>query len=131
MTRYVFRYVPVRGAAFPIVPVSLKTSTSSWFTTNALLDSGATISLFDGAVARILGISIGKGKRIRPVGIGGAIRAYTHTLTLKIGDAEFEGEVAFSYGRGIPINLLGRTSVFKRFLVTFDERNQRTILETA
>src|SRR3989442_8787799 len=102
-----------------------------WFTTNALLDSGATISLFDGAVARILGISIGKGKRIRPVGIGGAIRAYTHTLTLKIGDEEFEGEVAFSYERGIPINLLGRTSVFKRFLVTLDERNQRTILGTA
>ena len=131
MTRYVFRYVPFRGAAFPIVPISLKTSTSFWFTTNALLDSGATISLFDGAVARILGISIGKGKRIRPVGIGGAIRAYTHKLTLKVGDEEFEGEVAFSSGRGIPINLLGRTSVFERFLVSFDESNQRTILETA
>ena len=82
-------------------------------------------------MARILGISVREGGRIRPVGIGGAITAYTHKLVVKIGDEEFEGEVAFSYGRKIPINLLGRSSIFEHFLVTFDERNQRTVLETA
>ena len=94
------------------------------------MDSGASISLFDGDIARELGITIRKGKKITPSGIGGSISAYVHDVMLKIGDEEFEGEVAFTYRRRPPMNLLGRTSVFKRFLVTFDERSGRTILET-
>jgi hypothetical protein len=49
---------------------------------------------------------------------------------LRIGVEEFEGEVAFTEKRRLPVNLLGRAGVFERFLVTFDERNRNTILET-
>lgn len=77
MTRYEFNYLPFIGSAFPIVPVKLRMLTSSWFATNALIDSGATIRLFDEAVARILGISIQSGRRIRPTGIGGSISGIT------------------------------------------------------
>lgn len=115
---------------FPIVPVQLRSSSSAWFATDALVDSGATISLFDGTIPRVLEIAIRKGDRIQPTGIAGSISAYVHRVMLKIGEEEFEAEVAFTYRRRVPINLLGRTSVFERFLVTFDERNGRTILET-
>jgi hypothetical protein len=73
---------------------------------------------------------IRKGRRIRPAGIGGAITAYVHRVGLKIGDAEFEGEIAFTERRKLPVNLLGRAAIFERFLVTFDERDRKTILET-
>ena len=131
MSRYEFSYVPLGGATFPIIPVQLRTRESAWFATSALLDSGATISLFDEAVARVLGIPLRKGTRIQPTGIGGSMTAYVHPVQLKIGEEEFEGRVAFAYQRRLPVNLLGRVTVFERFVVTFDERNRRTILETA
>jgi len=130
LTRYEFKYLPFRGLHLPIVPVQLRTPASSWLATGALLDPGASISLLDGDIARRVAIPIRKGTRITPAGVGGAISAYVHQIILKIGDEEFEAEVAFTYRRKLPVNLLGRTGVFERFLVTFDERNRRTILET-
>ncbi len=49
---------------------------------------------------------------------------------LKIGDGEFEAAIAFTERRRLPINLLGRAYVFDRFVVTFDEKRMRTVLET-
>lgn len=130
MTRYEFRYVPFRGSAFPIVPVQLRTRSRPWLAASALVDSGASVSRFDGGIGRSLGITIRDGRAIRPSGVGGAITAWIHRVALKIGDEEFEGEVAFTERQRLPINLLGRASIFERFLVTFDERNGRTVLET-
>ncbi len=95
-----------------------------------MVDSGASVSLFDGSIGRGLGLAIRKGKRVRPAGIGGVISAYVHRVTLKIGGEKFEGDVAFTDKRNLPVNLLGRATVFERFLVTFDEGNRKTILET-
>jgi hypothetical protein len=96
-----------------------------------LVDSGASVSLFDGAIGRSLGFTIHNGRRIRPSGIGGAISAYVHRVRLKIGDEEFEGDVAFTDGRSLPVNLLGRATIFERFLVIFGEKKGRTVLETS
>jgi hypothetical protein len=85
------------------------------------------VSLFDGSIADALGTAIRSGKRIKPSGIGGTIVANLHRITIRIGDEEFEADVAFTRTR-LPINLLGRKSVFERFLVTFDEQNRKTIL---
>ncbi len=67
---------------------------------------------------------------IKPAGIGGPITAYVHRIMLKIGDEQFGGKIAFTERRRLPINLLGRIDVFDRFVVTFDERKRRTVLET-
>ncbi len=130
MTRYEFRYVTFRGSSFPIIPVQLRTLGQVWLAASALVDSGASVSLFDGSIGRGLGLDVRHGKRIRPAGIGGVISAYVHRVALKIGDEEFEGDVAFTDKRNLPVNLLGRATVFERFLVTFDEGNRKTILET-
>ena len=130
MTRHEFGYVPFRGSNFPIIPLELRLSDGPWVASEALVDSGASVSLFDGQIGRVLGLSINRGERIRPVGIGGAISAFLHRITLRIGDEEFEAEVAFTESRRLPLNLLGRKPVFERFLVTFDERARQTILET-
>ena len=130
MTRYEFRYAPFRGSVFPIIPLQLRTADGGWLATTALLDSGASISLFDGAVAWGLGIKVSGGKKVSPTGIGGPITAYVQRIMLKIGDGEFEAAIAFTERRRLPINLLGRAYVFDRFVVTFDEKRMRTVLET-
>jgi hypothetical protein len=130
LTRHEFGYVPFRGSNFPIIPLELRLSDGPWVASEALVDSGASVSLFDGQIGRVLGLSINRGKRIRPVGIGGTISAFLHRIRLRIGDEEFEAEVAFTESQRLPLNLLGRKPVFERFLVTFDERARQTILET-
>jgi hypothetical protein len=130
LTRYEFSHVPFRSSAFPIVPVQLSVSGGEWLATSALVDSGASISLFDGSIGEGLGLTVRSGKKIRPSGIGGSITAYVHRLRLKIGDEELDSDVAFTYKRRLPLNLLGRASVFERFKVTFVEMTRKTILET-
>ena len=129
MARYEFSYVPLRTSRFPIIPIQLRAAGDVWLGANALVDSGASISLFDGSVAHALGIGSRGGRKVEPSGIGGTIVAHVHGVTLKIGDEEFPTEVAFTRRR-LPVNLLGRSGVFGRFLVTFDDRNGKTILET-
>lgn len=130
MTRYEFGYVPFRGANFPIIPLEIRRLGGAWITAEALLDSGATLSLFDEQIGRDLGLSINRGERLRPVGIGGTTSAFLHRVQFRIGKEEFEGEAGFTHGHMLPLNLLGRRAVFERFLVTFDERNRRTILDS-
>ena len=130
MTRYEFSYAPFRGSAFPIIPLQLRVPNGDWFATTALVDSGASVSLFDGAVGRGLGIKVRSGTKIQPTGIGGPITAYIHRIVLKIRDEEFEGSVAFTERRRLPINLLGRADVFDKFVVAFDEKRRITVIET-
>ncbi|MGA2663956.1 MAG: aspartyl protease family protein [Nitrososphaerales archaeon] len=131
MARYEFSYVPLRTSRFPIIPVELRAARGdSWLGASALVDSGASISLFDGSVAHALGFGGRGGRRVEPSGIGGTIVARVHSVTLRIGDEQFAAGVAFTRRR-LPVNLLGRFGVFERFLVTFDERNGKTIMETA
>jgi hypothetical protein len=130
LTRHEFSYVPFRGSSFPIIPLEMRQSNGQWITTEALVDSGATLSLFDGQIGRDLGLSINRGERIRPTGIGGTINAFLHRISFKIGDEEFEGQAAFTNGHRLPLNLLGRRAFFEKFLVTFDERNRRTVLDS-
>jgi predicted aspartyl protease len=108
----------------------LRLSDGRWVASEALVDSGASVSLFDGQIGRVMGLTIDRGQRIRPSGIGGTINAFLHRIRLKIGNEEFEAGVAFTASYRLPLNLLGRRAVFETFLVTFDERARRTILET-
>ena len=54
--------------------------------------------------------------------------AYVHDVEMRIGEAVSDGSVAFAGSDEVP-RLLGRTDVFKRFTVTFDEANLQTIFE--
>jgi hypothetical protein len=128
--RFEFRYALFRGSAFPIIPLQLRTSSGEWIATTALLDSGASISLFDAAIGKGLGIRIDDGRRVTPTGIGGPVVAYVHRIVIRIGDKELETQIAFTKRRKLPVNLLGRADVFDGFLVTFDEKRRVTVLET-
>jgi hypothetical protein len=57
------------------------------------------------------------------VGDGGLIPAYLHNLTVQLGAEKFVAPLGFSERLGVGFNLLGRTGVFDRFKVCFDEQN--------
>lgn len=57
-----FPYVNRRGHYYPIIPVTLRHGDRE-IRTEALLDSGASISTFQGDLARVLGLTLEAGER--------------------------------------------------------------------
>lgn len=93
----------------------------------ALVDSGATTSIFVGGVADALGIEIENGQETYLGGVGGRIRGFIHKLELVIAEKKLTVPVVFSREYTVSFNLLGRQGIFENFLITFDEKKKQTI----
>lgn len=89
---------------------------------SALVDSGATISVFKPNIATLLGINIETGKEIYLGGVGGRIKGYLHNLQMNIANKDIIAPVVFSYEYTVSLNLLGRTGIFKHYQILFDEK---------
>ncbi|MEK7518147.1 MAG: retroviral-like aspartic protease family protein [Patescibacteria group bacterium] len=116
------------GNTFPVVPLSLKFGhkKKEFF---ALVDSGATISIFRSEVADSLGINVNSGKEIYLGGVGGRIKGYIHKLEVEIAGKQFVCPVVFSYEYLVSFNLLGRDVFFEQFRIIFEEKKNNLILE--
>lgn len=111
-----------RGDYFPVI--RLTTYHENYlFRTAALVDSGATISIFQIDVAENLHVNIDRGKEIYLGGIGGRIKGYLHEIDLEIAHKKFLAPVVFSYEYSVSFNLLGRERVFKNFKISFEEKD--------
>lgn len=126
--KYEFDYVKIGNKFFPIIPFIVKKN-EELVPVNALVDSGATISLFNADVGRALKIDVEKGEKFYPVGISGKILTYVHGVTIKIGDCEIKTEVAFTDELAVKINLLGRENIFENFSVLFNDKLKKIVLE--
>ena len=109
------------GQFFPVIPLRLSFRTQI-IDSSALIDSGATISVFRPDVAHDLGLDIENGKEIYLGGVGGRIKGYIHKLELEIAGKKFLFPVVFSNEYLVSFNLLGRESVFKHFRIIFEEK---------
>jgi len=118
-------YKNSQGEYYPIVPIVLWQDQKK-LNTDALIDSGATISIFQPAVADFLGIKIESGKEIFLGGVGGRIKGFIHKLKVEIANQTLIAPVVFSYEYHVSVNLLGRDSIFSKFKITFEE-NHRTV----
>lgn len=125
-----FPYVRLRGQSYPIVPVTLSHKDRE-IRTEALVDSGASISTFHGDLASALGITLEEGERVYLQGIGGRALGYIHQVQLKISTIAFPCRIVFSNELISSVNLLGRVDFFERFLVSFDERRQKLLLKAS
>ncbi len=118
--RYHFPYVRFHGKHYPLIPVTLRAAKRS-VKTFALIDSGASISVFRPEIAETLKIpKIGRqqmslGTADGEVGIGIA------KLGLKIGDTLIKAKIGFSEDYAAQFNILGRESVFTHFSICFNE----------
>lgn len=124
-----FQYkTDTQGNMFPIIPLSLKSRDKKrdFF---ALIDSGATVSIFHTEVADLLGIKVETGKEIYLGGVSGHIKGYLHELEIEVANKKFLCPVVFSREYLVSFNLLGRQEFFKRFKIIFEERKNLLKLE--
>ena len=92
------------------------------FDIEAYVDSGAFYSIFSSYEADAIGIDFKKGKLNNIiVGDGNTIPVYFHTLPITIGNISFNAVIGFSQKLGVGFNLLGRRSVFEKFVIVFDD----------
>ena len=127
LTAFPYRQNP-EGLFFPIIPFRIfyqnKITDSS-----ALIDSGATISIFKTDMADSLGIKIADGKEIFMGGVAGRIKGYLHKLRIEAAGKTFYVQAIFSYEYLVSLNLLGRQSFFEKFKISFVEKQKKIILE--
>ncbi|MBI2050768.1 MAG: retropepsin-like domain-containing protein [Parcubacteria group bacterium] len=124
-----FPYFKKGSQHFPIVPVTL-TRGNNRITIEALIDSGASFSVFRPEVAEYLGIPITNGARIQLSGIGGKITGYLHTLTVQFGSKKFPCKIIFSPEFNVSFNLLGRDNFFVPFIISFKEKTRQIVIES-
>ncbi len=84
----VFKYYYNGEGYFPSVPLYVSAGDKK-LKLHALVDSGATISVFKDEVADQLGIDIERGREIYLGGVGGRIKGYIHKLEVEIAGKKF------------------------------------------
>jgi len=93
----------------------------------ALIDSGADYSLFSLEVAEKLRIPVEKGKRVSLQGVAGQpFTGFLHEVPVQVEDITLKCKIVFSK---VQATLLGRNNFFLPFLITFNEKHQKVIVE--
>jgi hypothetical protein len=116
----------------PLIKVRLSCNEKT-IQVNALIDSGASSSLFHSSIADVLGIDLKAGIPKEFTGITGkTIEAYFHLIGFQIVgmNSPIEIGVAFTESPGVGA-LLGQTDFFQHYKVTFERYNQRIEISPA
>ena len=124
----VFHYYFNGSDYFPVVPLVFLIGNKR-IRSQALVDSGATISIFGEETANSLGIDIILGKKTILGGVGGRIVGYIHNVKVRIAGKEFFCPIVFSHEYLVSFNLLGRQEFFKKFRIIFEEKKNLLKLE--
>lgn len=124
----VFSYQKSNNRYFPVIKLALLYKNSK-LTMDALVDSGANISVFGTDVAESLGINIESGKEVYLSGVGGRILGYEHTIKFEIDQTVFDSKVIFSREFLVSFNLVGREDVFDKFIICFNEKSKEVELK--
>jgi len=125
-----FYYFKKDKQYYPVIDIVLRGPTNKTIHLKALVDSGASFSVFRPEVAHYLGISLEKGKKIYLTGIGGKILGYLHTLSITIGKKTFMCKIVFSLEFNVSLNLLGRDNFFTPFVISFIEKKRKIVIES-
>ncbi len=126
--RTVFPYFQKGSTFYPVVDITLGNKKRA-ITLKALVDSGASFSVFRPEIAEYLDITIEKGKPFYLEGIGGRILGYLHRISAMVGKKKFRCTIVFSREFTVSFSLLGRDNFFAKFKITFDERRKQVVLE--
>jgi len=123
-----FQYLRKGSQYYPLIDIEL-TGPKGSLTVKALLDSGASLSIFRPEIANYLAIPIKKGETLYFQGIKGRILGYLHRVPVRVSSEKFDCNIAFSPELKISFNLLGRDNFFLPFLITFNEKSKKVLIE--
>lgn len=117
----------------PLVHIRMRSGKTS-FKTDALVDSGATSSFVPLEFIEILGLETKLGKEAEVVGAGGVFKARRITidsieiLKSTVTFCDFKHIEVLTPQRGtLPYVVLGRNSIFRRYDITFREKQKHII----
>jgi predicted aspartyl protease len=124
---YHYPYVKFHGRYYPLIPLTLSHGQYA-VNTFALLDSGASMSVFRPEIARALRIPL-KGKQNIQLGTanGGVTIAVTK-VDIEIEETKFSTPIGFSSTYATSFNIIGREGFFHRFSIVFNELMKTVIL---
>lgn len=125
-TLYQFPYVRFHGKYYPLIPIALKRGPRS-VNTFALLDSGASISVFRPEIAEALDISRKKRTGMRLGTASGGVDIGITKVRVEVGKTAFDARIGFSRAFAASFNILGREGFFHKFSICFNEIS-RTVL---
>ncbi|CAD6492940.1 MAG: hypothetical protein CHKLHMKO_00378 [Candidatus Argoarchaeum ethanivorans] len=113
----------------PVAALQFKSRSSEWIEIRMYIDSGADITLIPLSFGRLLGLELKKEdiKHLRGVG-GGAVPVIITKIDIMMDDVEFPIDVAWALEEDVP-PLLGRTDVFDRFKIMFNQGSRIIIFE--
>ena len=116
------------GDSYPIIPVIIEGKEKT--VVHALVDSGATISLFHTSIAEDAGIDLGDAERAYLAGVGGYVRVYVKgqvKITVE-GLGSIVIPIAFTEYIASDIAILGRQGFFEALEITFREWEKKLII---
>ena len=128
MMKKEFSYLKKGDQAYPLIDVELIGPKGS-LVVKALLDSGATFSIFQREIANCLGVPVSSGQSLYFQGIKSRILGYLHKIPVRVNQEEFTCYIAFSSELEVSFNILGRNNFFFPFLITFNEKFQKVLIE--
>jgi hypothetical protein len=123
---YQFPYVRFHGKFYPLIPIALSRGEKS-VNTFALLDSGASISVFRPEIAEALGIPKQKRTGMRLGTASGGVDIGITKVQVEVGRTMFDARIGFSRNFAASFNILGREGFFHKFSICFNEIS-RTVL---
>lgn len=107
----------------PVIPILMRYGTRE-LQYEALVDSGADVSLFDWEIGADLGINIKRGISYEILGVGGGIVTYYfHFVSLAVDGILYRTKVGFTgnpTGQATPYGIVGQKGLFDKFIVGFD-----------
>lgn len=124
--RLYYRHPGPGETVLPIFPVYVSNvnDAEKRTQTDVLIDSGATVSVFNAIHGEQIGIDIKSGEEHRPKGISGSLRGWIHEVDLSmVAKTSIKARlpVIFSYEFEFPYGLLGRAGFFSRYKILFDD----------
>jgi len=125
--RYEFPYVDFHGRSYPLIPLTLKKGKFQ-VNTFALLDSGASISVFRPEIARALHIRPRREEAARLDTAAGGVDIGIAAVEILVEKTRFASKIGFSATYAANFNILGREGFFHRFNICFNEKHHTTVL---
>lgn len=124
---YHYPYVKFHGRWYPLIPVTL---TKGAFSVNtfALLDSGASMSVFRPEIARALRLPLRGKESVRLGTANGGVDIAVAKIEMEIEETKFMSDIGFSSTYATSFNILGREGFFHRFSICFNEVMRTVIL---